>query len=295
MFGKKKKRQVLKIEKGQWAQIWESFKQNKLAMISMVILLLIVLGALSADLFMDYQTKALGQNPLERLQSPSEAHWFGTDQYGRDLFARIIFGSRYSLIFGIGCTGLSLLLGSVFGAMAAYYGGKIDAVMMRILDALMCIPGMLLTLALVAVIGSGLTSLTVAITISSVPGFTRMTRSVVLSVVQQDFVEAARSCGTKDRDIILFHVIPNAVGPIIVNGMMNIAGIIMSAAGLSYIGMGINPPTPEWGSMLSEATQFMRTTPHVVIFPGIAIVVTALCFNLVGDGLADAIDPRQRD
>lgn len=153
----------------------------------------------------------------------------------------------------------------------------------------------LLTLALVAVIGSGLTSLTVAITISSVPGFTRMTRSVVLSVVQQDFVEAARSCGTKDRDIILFHVIPNAVGPIIVNGMMNIAGIIMSAAGLSYIGMGINPPTPEWGSMLSEATQFMRTTPHVVIFPGIAIVVTALCFNLVGDGLADAIDPRQRD
>lgn len=295
MFGKKKKRQVLRIEKGQWAQIWESFKQNKLAMISMVVLLLIVLGALSADLFMDYQTKALGQNPLERLQSPSATHWFGTDQYGRDLFARIIFGSRYSLIFGIGCTGFSLLLGSVFGAMAAYYGGKIDAVMMRILDALMCIPGMLLTLALVAVIGSGLTSLTVAITISSVPGFTRMTRSVVLSVVQQDFVEAARSCGTKDRDIILFHVIPNAVGPIIVNGMMNIAGIIMSAAGLSYIGMGINPPTPEWGSMLSEATQFMRTTPHVVIFPGIAIVVTALCFNLVGDGLADAIDPRQRD
>ncbi|MCD8103667.1 MAG: ABC transporter permease [Lachnospiraceae bacterium] len=295
MFRKKEKRWVMKTEKGQWGEIWANFRKNGLAMAAFSVLLLIIAVALFADVGMDYTSKALGQNAYERLLGPSAAHWFGTDQYGRDLFARVIYGARYSLLFGVGCTGVALLLGSVIGAVAAYYGGKLDSILMRLLDALMCIPSMLLILLLVAVMGSGLVSLTVAITITSVPGFTRMTRSVVLSVVQQDFIEAARSCGTKDRNIILHHVIPNAVGPIIVNGMMNIAGIIMSAAGMSYIGLGINPPTPEWGSMLSEATQFMRTSPHVVIFPGLAIVITSLCFNLVGDGLADAVDPRQRD
>ena len=144
------------------------------------------------------------------------------------------------------------------------------------------------------VMGGNMESLVISITISSVPGFTRMIRSVVLSVVQQDFVEAARSCGTKDSQIVLQHVLPNAIGPIIVNGMMNIAGIIMSAAGLSYIGMGIQPPAPEWGNMLSEAMKGIRNYPHLAIVPGLAIVITALCFNLVGDGLADAIDPRRR-
>ena len=177
----------------------------------------------------------------------------------------------------------------------AYYGGKLDAIVMRFLDTVMCIPSLLLALTIVAVCGSGLRSLTIAITVASVPGFTRMVRSVVLSVTTQDFIEAARSCGAKDSAIIFGHIMPNAIGPIIVNCMMNIAGIIMTAAGLSYLGMGIKLPAPEWGSMLSEGMQIFRKYPHVALCAGVAIMVTALCFNLVGDGLADAFDPKRRD
>ena len=291
---RKKKAYVTRVEKGHSHAILKNYMANKLAVVAAVVLILIILGSLLCDVFFDYDTQCLGQNPRIRNQGPSAEHWFGTDNFGRDLFVRVLYGSRYSLIFGFGCTAMSLLLGCLLGATAAYYGGKWDAIIMRILDAIMCIPSLLLMLLMVAVMGGNMESLVISITISSVPGFTRMIRSVVLSVVQQDFVEAARSCGTKDSQIVLQHVLPNAIGPIIVNGMMNIAGIIMSAAGLSYIGMGIQPPAPEWGNMLSEAMKGIRNYPHLAIFPGLAIVITALCFNLVGDGLADAIDPRRR-
>lgn len=295
MFLGKKKRVLTRIPKGHGRDIFDNFCKNKPALAAAVILLIIVFFSLTADLWFDYNVSALGMNAKNRLAAPSGENWLGTDGFGRDLLAKIVFGSRYSLLFGVGCTGISLVAGAILGAAAAYYGGWIDSAIMRFLDAFMCIPTMLLLLALVAVMGSGLVSLTVAITVCNIPGFTRIVRSIVLSVVNQDFIEAARSCGTKDSAILIRHVIPNAIGPIVVDGMMNVAGIIMTAAGLSYIGMGINPPTPEWGSMLNEASKFMRTAPSVVIFPGIAIVLTALCFNLVGDGLADAIDPRQRD
>ena len=291
---RKKKAYVTRVEKGHSHAILENYMANKLAVVAAVVLILIILGSLLCDVFFDYDTQCLGQNPRIRNQGPSAEHWFGTDNFGRDLFVRVLYGSRYSLVFGFGCTVMSLLLGCLLGATAAYYGGKWDAIIMRVLDAIMCIPSLLLMLLMVAVMGGNMESLVISITISSAPGFTRMIRSVVLSVVQQDFVEAARSCGTKDSRIVLQHVLPNAIGPIIVNGMMNIAGIIMSAAGLSYIGMGIQPPAPEWGNMLSEAMKGIRNYPHLAIFPGLAIVITALCFNLVGDGLADAIDPRRR-
>lgn len=294
MFGKKKK-SITRIEKGHGREIFENFMRNKLAVIAAIVLIIIILAALCCDFWYDYDTDCLGQNPAIRKLGPSSEHWFGTDNFGRDMFVRVLYGSRYSLIFGFGCTALSLLLGCLLGATAAYYGGKWDAIIMRILDAMMCIPSMLLMLLIVSVMGGGLQPMVISITISSVPGFTRIIRSVVLSVVQQDFIEAARASGSKNSYIVLHHVIPNAIGPIIVNGMMNIAGIIMSAAGLSYIGMGIQPPAPEWGNMLSEAMKAgLRTSPHLAIFPGMAIVITALCFNLVGDGLADAIDPRRR-
>ena len=292
MFGKKK--HITKIEKGHGREIFDNFMRNKLAVIAAIVLIIIIIAAISADLFFDYKTDCLGQNPKERKLGPSAEHWFGTDNFGRDLFVRVLYGARYSLIFGFGCTAFALMLGCVFGATAAYYGGKYDAWIMRILDALMCIPSMLLMLLIVSVMGGGLWPMVISITVSSVPGFTRIVRSVVLSVVQQDFIEAARASGSRNSYIVLHHVIPNAIGPIIVDGMMNIAGVIMSAAGLSYIGMGIQPPAPEWGNMLSEAMNGLRTSPHLAIFPGIAIVLTALCFNLVGDGLADAIDPRRR-
>ena len=293
MFGKKKA-YIIKVEKGHGREVWENYRRSPLAMAAAIILIVIILASCTADLFYQYDTDCLGQNPKIRCQAASADHWFGTDNFGRDLFTRVLFGARYSLIFGFGCTVFSLLLGCLFGATAAYYGGKWDSIIMRILDAIMCIPSILLMLLMVAVMGGNLKSLIIAITISSIPGFTRMIRSVVLSVAQQDFIEAARASGTRDSEIVLRHVLPNAIGPIIVNGMMNIAGIIMAAAGLSYLGMGIQPPAPEWGNMLAESMNSIRTYPFLAIYPGMAIVVTALAFNLVGDGLADAIDPRRR-
>ena len=293
MYSKKKK-YVTKAATSHGQDIWRNFRANKLALAAAVVLLLIIIMALSCELFIDYDTQVVGMDPRARLQGPSAEHWFGTDSAGRDLFARVLYGTRYSLIFGIGCTFFSMLLGCLLGATAAYYGGVYDAILMRVLDALMCIPYMLLLLMIVAVMGRGIYPMILAITIASVPGYTRIVRSVVLSVAQQDFIEAARSCGSTDRYIVLHHILPNAVGPIIVDAMMSIASTIMSAAGLSYIGMGIQPPTPEWGNMLSDAMKYMRTNPSMAIFPGTALVITALCFNLVGDGMADAIDPRRR-
>ncbi len=293
MFGKKKK-YITKAVTTHRGDIWRNFKANRLALAASIVLLIIILVAVSCDFFIDYDTQVIGMNPTERLQGPSAEHWFGTDSAGRDLFARVLYGTRYSLIFGIGCTFFSLAIGCILGATAAYYGGLYDSILMRIMDALMCIPYMLLLLMIVTVMGRGMVPMIIALSVASVPGYTRIVRSVVLSVAQQDFIEAARASGSTDRFIVMHHILPNAIGPIIVNAMMSIASTIMSAAGLSYIGMGIQPPTPEWGNMLSDAMKYMRTNPCMAIFPGLALVITALCFNLVGDGLADAIDPRRR-
>ena len=274
--------------------IWERFCKNKLSMCALGVLIIIIFVAIFADVIVDFESQAIAQNVQEKMQAPSAEHWFGTDNLGRDLFARVIHGTRYSMIFGIGCTALALFGGCVFGATAAYFGGKVDSVICRIMDTFMCIPFMLLALSLVAALGTGLKSMTIAMVVASVPSFTRMVRSIVLTVVRQDYIEAARSCGTRHAAIIFTHVLPNAMGPIIVNATMNVAGLILSAASLSFIGMGIQPPNPEWGYMLSEAMPYMRMAPHLVIFPGMAIVITALCFNLLGDGLADAFDPKRR-
>ena len=295
MFNRfRNKRVVTEAGPGQWALMWERLRRNKTAMVALVVLLIIIFCAIFADVIADYETKVLLQDASQRLQGPSLQHWFGTDAFGRDLFARTIHGARYSLIFGVVCTAISLCAGCILGSVAAYFGGVVDAVIVRVVDAMMSIPYTLLALSLVTALGTGLKGMIIAIVVANVPSFTRMIRSVVLTVVRQDYIEAARASGSSDIAIIFTHVLPNAIGPIVVNATMSVAGLIMSAAGLSFIGMGIQPPAPEWGNMLNEAISWMRQAPHVVIVPGVAIIITALCFNLLGDGLTDALDPKHR-
>ena len=295
MFNRfRNKRVVTEAGPGQWALMWERLRRNKTAMVALVVLLIIIFCAIFADVIANYETKVLLQDASQRLQGPSLQHWFGTDAFGRDLFARTIHGARYSLIFGVVCTAISLCAGCILGSVAAYFGGVVDAVIVRVVDAMMSIPYTLLALSLVTALGTGLKSMIIAIVVANVPSFTRMIRSVVLTVVRQDYIEAARASGSSDIAIIFTHVLPNAIGPIVVNATMSVAGLIMSAAGLSFIGMGIQPPAPEWGNMLNEAISWMRQAPHVVSVPGVAIIITALCFNLLGDGLTDALDPKHR-
>lgn len=277
-----------------YAEYWRRYKKNKAAMLGLVIFAMLVLVIIFADVIVPYE-KAIDQDYTQRFLTPCAEHWFGTDHFGRDVFARVIHGSRYSLIIGVATNILSLVLGGLLGAAAGYYGGKVDDIIMRIMDVFMCIPFMLLALAIVAALGPGLVNLMIAITISSIPGMTRLVRSAVLLVADQDYIEAAGSYGSKDARILLKYIIPNALGPIIVNTTMNIAGTILAAAGLSFIGMGIQPPTPEWGAMLSGAREYMRQAPYLMVYPGLAILLSVLSLNLIGDGLRDALDPKLKD
>lgn len=289
-------KKVMKKSKknSQGKEIWRRFRKSKTAMLGLVLLIFVVGIAIFADVIVPYET-AVTQNVAERLQGPSAAHLFGTDEVGRDLFARIVHGSRYSLAIGIITTIISMIIGGLLGAVAAYYGGWVDNVIMRITDVVMTVPPILLSLAVVAALGANLRNLLIAITISCVPGIIRMVRSVVLGVVEEDYIEAARSYGASDMRIILKYVIPNALGPIIVTATMNVASMILSASGLSFLGMGVQPPAPEWGALLSDAETYMFTAPHLLYIPGLFIVIAALSFNLAGDGLRDALDPKLKD
>ena len=281
-------------KKSRLGEIWKRMKRNKIAMVGLVMFGLIALCTVFANLIIPYQT-GLEQNIGIRLQPPTSAHWFGTDVYGRDIFARIIHGARNSLIMGIGAVVVGISLGGLFGATAGYYGGRIDTVISRLMDIIMCIPFMLMALAIVAALGPGLVNVLIALMLSMVPYYTRVIRSAILTVTGMDFIEAARASGTPDRWIILKHIIPNAIGPVIVQATMSVGNMIIWASAMSFLGMGIQPPTPEWGSMLSEGKDYMLYAPHLVMFPGLAIVLTALSINLMGDGLRDALDPRLKD
>lgn len=275
-------------------EIWRRFKKSKTAMLGLVLLVLVLLMAIFADVIVPYQ-EAVTQDPANRLQGPSAEHWFGTDEIGRDLFARIVHGSRYSLLIGISTSIFALVIGGLLGAAAGYYGKTVDNVIMRLVDVVMTVPPILLSLAVVAALGANLRNLLIAITISCVPGMVRMVRSVVLTVIDNDYIEAARSYGGSDLRIILKYVIPNALGPIIVTTTMNVSSMILSASGLSFLAMGAQPPAPEWGALLSDARQYMFNAPYLLYIPGVFIVLAALCFNLAGDGLRDALDPKLKD
>ncbi len=276
------------------ADILRRFRRNKTAMAALILLLLIILVAICADWIVGYD-KAITTNISERYQAPSKEHWMGTDTFGRDVFARIVHGSRISLIVGVVTTAASILMACLFGAVAGYYGGRVDNIIMRFMDVMISIPSILLTLCIVAILGSNVRNLMIALVIGQIPGFTRIIRSVILNLKGSDYIEAAKSYGASNAQIILRHILPNAMGPIIVQATMSVSNSIIAAASLSFIGLGCQPPTPEWGIMLSEAKDQMRKYAYLAIFPGASIAFTALCFNLMGDGIRDALDPRLKD
>ena len=271
-------------------EAWIRLKRNKLAVVGMIILVLLVLVAIFANFIAPYGID--DQDYTNVLSKPTLQHPFGTDQYGRDIFSRVVYGTRISFPIGIICVFLAYAIGGFFGAIAAFYGGKADMIIMRIMDIFQSIPPMLMAIAIAASLGTGAVNLVVAISISTMPARARIVRSAVLSVKNNDYIESARAIGAGSRRQLLKYMLPNALGPILTNITFSIATAILTVSSMSYLGLGIAAPTPEWGSMLSAGRQLLRTAPHVLIFPGVAIMLTVLALNLFGDGLRDALDPR---
>ena len=281
--------------KSQLHFIWVRFRKNKLAMFGLFLFIALVLVGACAGLLADYDADAISQNMTIRNQAPNGEHIFGTDHYGRDIFARVIFGARISLFVGILTILISLTAGAIIGAVAGYYGGKVDNILMRIMDVFMAIPSILLAISIVAALGNGMGNLLLALSVSNIPRFARIVRSSILTVKGQEFVEAARAYGTSDSGIILRHILPNTIGPIIVQATLSMASTILTISSLSFVGLGLPSSVPEWGSMLSEAKPFMRYYPYMIIIPGIAIVLSVMALNLIGDGLRDALDPKLKN
>lgn len=285
-------KQKVNKKNSQWAEITRMLAKNRMAMLGLIILIILVLLALFADVIADYETVVIKQNLSNRLAPPSSQNWLGTDEFGRDIFARLIHGARVSLKVGILAVGLSIVIGGTLGAISGFYGGFIDNVIMRAMDIFLAVPSILLAIAIVSALGPSIINLMIAISISSVPRYARIVRASVLSIRDQEFIEAAKAIGASNARIIFKHIIPNSLAPVIVQGTLGVAGAILSTAGLSFIGLGIQPPDPEWGSMLSGGRQYLRYAWWVTTFPGVAIMITILSLNLLGDGLRDALDPR---
>jgi len=279
-------------KRSQIGEIWRRLKKNKMAMAGLGILSVLVFLAVFADIICPYDTTAIKINLTEKLQGPSAKHILGTDEFGRDIFSRLIHGARISMLVGIFATGIAAFVGGTLGAVAGYYGGKLDNTIMRIMDIFLAVPSILLAIAIVSALGANIFNLMLAISVSSIPSYARIVRASVLSIRDQEFIEAAKAIGASDFRIVSKHIIPNAIAPVIVQATLGVAGAILSTAGLSFIGLGIQPPTPEWGAMLAGGRQYLRYAWHVTTFPGFAIVITILALNLLGDGLRDALDPR---
>ena len=282
-----------KADQSQFSRIFKQWRRNRRAVVGAIILLIIIFMAIFAPFVTRYEPQK--QNMRNRLQPPSSEHVFGTDQFGRDTYSRVVYGARLSLRVGFLSIALALAVGCTLGLISGYYGGVLDNVIMRLVDVLMALPGFLLALSIVAALGPGMQNVVLAIGVSYIPSFARMMRSAVLSTRELDYVDAARALGARDRRIILSHVLPNSLSPIIVLTTLSMAGAILSAAGLSFLGMGAQPPTPEWGSMIASSRPFIRVSHWAVTIPGLAIFITVMCLNLVGDGLRDALDPRLKN
>jgi peptide/nickel transport system permease protein len=265
---------------------------NKLAVAGLVVIALLVLAALFGPQLAPYPINDI--DVPNRLQPPSTSHWFGTDELGRDIFSRVLVAARVSLQVGIIAVGISLVVGVTLGLVAGYYGGKVDDVIMRLMDMLFAFPAILLAIAILAVLGPGVTNAMIAIGIVYIPIFARICRASVLSVRDQVFVRAARSIGAGDVRILRLHILPNVTAPIIVQTSLSLAFAILSEAALSFLGLGVQPPQPSWGRMLFDGRGFIQQAWWMVVFPGMAIFLTVLAFNLVGDAFRDALDPKQR-
>ncbi|MCL1632036.1 ABC transporter permease [Sporolactobacillus sp. CPB3-1] len=274
-------------------EFWKSFRKNKPAIAGTIIVLLFIFFAIFAGFLAPQGIN--DQNIRLKLQPPSAAHWFGTDDFGRDILSRILFGARLSLRVGFLSVIGSIVVGTLLGIIAGYFGKALDVIISRFFDILLAFPSILLSIAIVAILGPSLNNALVAIAIVNVPVFGRLVRSRVLTVKEEEYVMAARSIGMGDARIIFQHILPNSIAPIIVQGTLNIATAILDAAGLGFLGMGAQAPLPEWGKMLSDSREYIQTAPWTVLFPGLAIVLVVVGFNLIGDGLRDALDPRMKN
>lgn len=267
-------------------------KRNKGAVIGFVFLCLLIASAIFADFLFDYETEVIAQNISRRLLHPSFQHPFGTDEFGRDLLARVVHGSRISLLVASLAILLAVSVGGTLGAIAGYYGGLVDNVIMRITDILLSIPMTMFAIVIVAALGASTRNLVLAIGAASVPIFARIVRGAVLTVRDVEFIEAARAIGAKNSTIIVHHIIPNCLAPIIVQVTLRMASAIYNTAALSFLGMGVSPPSPEWGALLASGRNYIRNYSFLSVIPGVLIMLTILSLNMLGDGLRDALDPR---
>ncbi|WP_458863187.1 ABC transporter permease [Acidaminobacterium chupaoyuni] len=282
-------------ERSQWGEVWHRLRKNKGAMLGLSVVLLLIFIALFSGVFLDYETQVVGQNTANRLQSPSLHHLMGTDEYGRDVFARILYGTKYSLSVGFVAVSIALVCGVFLGAVAGFFGGVWEEIIMRSTDIFSSVPNMLMAIVIVAALGQSMFNLMIAIGLTSIPQFVRITRAAVLTVRNQEYVESARAIGQGNAKIIFSHILPNCLSPIIVQATLRVASAIISASSLSFLGLGVPAPNPEWGAMLSGGRRFIRDYSYMTLFPGLAIMVTVLSLNLFGDGLRDALDPRLKD
>jgi peptide/nickel transport system permease protein len=269
------------------------FRKNKLAIVGLIVLLLLILMVFSAPLYTSYDN-AVAQDISIRFQSPSKEHIFGTDTYGRDLFARIVYGGRISLFAGLATILGALTIGIALGGIAGYFGGRVDTIIMRFVDIFMAIPSLLLSLAVCTALGEGIVNLILALMLTNIPGFARIVRSSILTLRGQEFIEAAKCCGTSHFRIIIKHILPNGIGPVVVTATLGLGSAILNIAALGFLGIGVTAPTPEWGTILADNRSYIRYYPYLGVIPGMAIALSVMCVNFVGDGLRDALDPRMK-
>ncbi len=269
------------------------FKKNKLAIVGLAVLCTLIIIVTAAPLYADYET-AITQNVEDRLQAPNKKHIFGTDAFGRDLFARMVFGGRISLFAGLAVVILSLTVGVAVGGIAGYFGGRTDTIIMRVVDIFMAVPPLLLSLAVCTALGEGARNMVIALMIADIPRIARITRSSILTLRNQEFIEAARCYKTSTARIIIKYILPNGIGPVIVTATLTLGSAILNIASLGFLGVGIAPPTPEWGTILADNRSQIRYFPHLGLIPGLAIALSVMCVNFIGDGLRDALDPKMK-
>jgi glutathione transport system permease protein len=274
-------------------QFTRKFFKQRVAVISLFVVFLLILLALFGPKLAPYDPATPDYNSI--MAGPSSSHWLGTDDFGRDIFSRIINGARISLGIGLGSVAAGALIGTFFGLTSGYYGGWYDSLVQRVCDILFAFPGMLLAIAIIAILGPSLFNVVIAVAIFTIPIFIRIVRGTTLSLKNMTYIEAARAVGVKDRVIIWKHIFPGTFSVVMVYLTMRIGSAILIAASLSFIGLGAQPPTPEWGAMLTSGRQYLTTAPHVALYPGLAILITCLAFNLLGDGLRDALDRKIQD
>lgn len=274
-----------------WIDVIRRLFKNYMAVIGMFLVIFLLSVSVASSLTFDYEI-AISNNFSARLAAPSIMYPFGCDQFGRCVFTRIIFGARISLIVGLISTVVPIIIGGLLGAIAGYYGGRKDNIIMRLLDVLNAVPSILLAIAIIAAFGTSTVNLILALSISGIPGYARTVRAQVMGVANQEFVEAAKACGAKNGIIIFKHIIPNSLAPVIVRATMGIGSAVLSTSSLSYLGIGVEAHIPEWGNILKAGSTFLETNPYIAIFPGLAIIMIVLSFNYFGDGLRDALDPK---